>query len=408
MTSTTTTPSLSAPPRSFAFALATVLGLGPFAIDMYLASLPEIGADFTAPAWLVQLTLTGYLLMLGLGQLAAGPITDAFGRRRPLVFGLALFILGCLLAAVAPTMTLLVAARMMQGAGGAVAFVVANSSVRDRTRGDAATRVYALLMTVTAVAPILAPALGGVIGQSFGWRAVFAGLAVLGGLALVVTLWALPESLPADARSHLAFRPVLRAYTAHLRSGRLLLPLGALAGAFVFLFSYLGGASYVYQGFYGLDQAEFGVLFSLTGISVLLGALLAHRWAERLGTPRLGVIGVMVMALGGGVALLSAVTSQPVAAVAVGIGIGLLGLGMCEPPLMAMCMSAVDRNVGAASALIGSTQYLLGAATTALIAVPAAAGPGSWAAVMLAVALISALIAAVAARRAASTTAATA
>lgn len=405
--STTTAPVLTTPPRSFAFALATVLGLGPFAIDMYLASLPEIGADLTAAPWLVQLTLTGYLLMLGLGQLIAGPIADAFGRRRPLVFGLVLFVLGCLLAAVAPTMTVLVVARMIQGAGGAVAFVVANSSVRDRTRGDAATKIFALLMTVTAVAPILAPALGGVIGQFLGWRAVFVSLALLGVLALLVALRALPESLPVAERSRLSFGPVLRAYGAHLRSGRLLLPLGALAGAFVFLFSYLGGASYVYQGFYGLDQTEFGVLFGLTGISVLLGALLAHRLAERLGTARLGVIGVLVMALGGGVALIGAVTSPSVVAVAVGIGIGLLGLGLCDPALMAMCMSAVERNLGAASALIGSTQYLLGAATTALIAVPATAGPGPWAAVMLAVALVSVLIAAVAAHRAAGTTAAT-
>lgn len=401
--STTTAPVLTTPPRSFAFALAAVLGLGPFAIDMYLASLPEIGADFTAAPWLVQLTLTGYLVMLGFGQLIAGPITDAFGRRRPLVFGLALFVLGCLLAAVAPTMAVLVAARMVQGAGGAVAFVVANSSVRDRTQGDAATKIFALLMTVTAVAPILAPALGGVIGQFLGWRAVFVSLALLGVLALVVALRALPESLPVAARSHLSFGPVLQAYGAHLRSGRLLLPLGALAGAFVFLFGYLGGASYVYQGFYGLDQTEFGVLFGVTGVSVLLGALLAHRLAERLGTARLGVTGVLVMALGGGVALVGTVTSQSVAAVAVGIGIGLLGLGICDPALMAMCMSAVDRNVGAASALIGATQYLLGAVTTALIAVPATAGPGSWAAVLLAVALLSTLIAAVAARRATTT-----
>lgn len=107
------------------------------------------------------------------------------------------------------------------------------------------------------------------------------------------------------------------------------------------------------------------------------------------------------MAVGGGVAPVGAVTSQPVAAVAAGVGIGLLGLGMCEPALMAMCMSAVERNVGAASALIGATQYLLGVAATVLIAVPAAAGPGPWAAVLLVVALISALIAAVAARRAA-------
>ena len=118
------TPAPAGPPRSFLLSLAAVLGVGPFAIDMYLASLPEIGAEFAAPSWMVQLTLTGYLIMLGAGQLVAGPVTDAFGRRRPLLLGLTIFIAACLLAAAAPSMAVLVVARMLQGAGAAMAFVV--------------------------------------------------------------------------------------------------------------------------------------------------------------------------------------------------------------------------------------------------------------------------------------------
>ena len=138
------TPAPAGPPRSFLLSLAAVLGVGPFAIDMYLASLPEIGADFAAPSWMVQLTLTGYLIMLGAGQLVAGPVTDAFGRRRPLLLGLTIFIAACLLAAAAPSMAVLVVARMLQGAGAAMAFVVINSAVRDRVSGDAATRAFAV------------------------------------------------------------------------------------------------------------------------------------------------------------------------------------------------------------------------------------------------------------------------
>lgn len=377
------------PPFSFAAALAAVLGLGPFAIDMYLASLPDIRAEFTAPVWTTQLTLTGYLLMLGIGQLVAGPVTDAYGRRKPLLTGLVLFIAGSTLAALAPSMAVLVAARALQGAGGAISFVVANSSVRDRAEGNAATRIYAILMTVGAVAPILAPALGGVVDRCLGWRAVFICLAVLGTGALVGAIIALPESLPAQRRSLLRFAPSLRAYGALVTSGRFLVPLGALAGAFILLFCYLGGASYVYQGHYGVDQVRFGLIFGITGISALLGALTANLLANRLGTAGLARFGVILMTFGAAGALLGAWTDQPVAIIAAGIGVALLGLGAAEPALMGMCMSAVRDNLGGAAALIGATQYVLGSAASAAIATLAAAGPVPWTVPMLGISLVS-------------------
>lgn len=117
---------------TFVVALASVVALGPFAIDTYLASLPSIGAEFDAPAWATQLTLTGYLIVLGLGQLVAGPLTDAVGRRRPILLGIAVFVVASILASVAASMAILVVARLLQGAGAAVAFVAANSAVRDR------------------------------------------------------------------------------------------------------------------------------------------------------------------------------------------------------------------------------------------------------------------------------------
>ncbi|RKQ35015.1 Bcr/CflA family efflux MFS transporter [Kocuria tytonis] len=398
--SSTVDPRTTPPPRSFLLALATVLGVGPFAIDMYLASLPEIGRDFAVPSWTVQLTLTGYLVMLGAGQLVAGPVTDAFGRRRPLLLGLGLFVAGCLLAAAAPHVAVLVLARMVQGAGAAIAFVVVNSAVRDRAEGEAATRAFAVLMTVSAVVPMISPTLGGWIGGHLGWRPVFVAMAGIGAFAFAVAFRWLPESLPVEGRTVLSFAPVMRAYGGHLRSGRILLPLGALAGAFVFLFCYLGGASYVYQGHYGLEQTEFGLVFGVTGVAALLGAVLAHRLAGKLSSARLGTLGVLTMALGGAVALTASLTSASLLLVALGMSLGLLGLGACEPAFMGLCMSSVSENLGAASALIGAAQYLLGALTTALIAFPAGVGAWAWATTMVVVALVSLALALAAARRA--------
>ncbi|WP_423446811.1 multidrug effflux MFS transporter [Kocuria sp. KSNUG] len=386
------------PPRSFLLALAAVLGVGPFAIDMYLASLPEIGAEFAAPSWLVQLTLTGYLVMLGAGQLVAGPVTDAFGRRRPLLLGLAIFVVGCLLAAVAPSMTVLVVARMLQGAGAAMAFVAVNTAVRDCVSGDAATRAFAVLVTVTSAIPMISPAVGGWISEYFGWRPVFLVLALIGAASLgVVARW-LPESLPAQRRTPLAFGPVLRAYAGHLRSRRMLVPLGALAGTYVYLFCYLGGASYVYQDHYGVGQADFGMIFGVTGFASVGGAVMGHRLAHRLTTGQLGVFGMLVMVSGGILASCAAVFTDSLLLLALSVGFGLLGVGACQPAFMSLCMSSATTNMGAASALLGATQFLSGALTTALIAFPAALAPWAWAATMLGVAVVSLGIALVAAR----------
>ena len=371
-----------APPRSFTIALGAITALGPFAIDTYLSSLPSIGTEFAVPQGITQLTLTGYLLALGLGQFVSGPLTDAFGRRKPLLAGLTLFVLGCVLAAAAPSMTVLIAARVIQGLAGSLVFVVALSSVGDRAKGDDATRLFAALMVVAMTGPIIAPALGGVIEQALGWRAVFVVLAALGLAATALAFFVLPESLPVADRSPMRLGPVMVIYGRLLTRGRFLLPWAAMSVAFVFLFSYIGGASYVYQGHYGLKQAEFGLVFGLTGVTALLGAMAANFLASRITTNLLAAVGASVSFSGTVLALVGAWLNLPLAVVATGIGIGIVGIGSLEAALMSICMAAADENRGSASGLIGAAQYLLGAASTAAIAVVAADSAEEWATVM--------------------------
>jgi DHA1 family bicyclomycin/chloramphenicol resistance-like MFS transporter len=371
-----------APPRSFTIALGAITALGPFAIDTYLSSLPSIGTEFGVPQGITQLTLTGYLLALGLGQFVSGPLTDAFGRRKPLLAGLTLFVLGCVLAAAAPSMAVLIAARVIQGLAGSLVFVVALSSVGDRAKGDEATRLFAALMVVAMTGPIIAPALGGVIEQALGWRAVFVVLAALGVAATALAFFVLPESLPVADRAPMRLGPVLVIYGRLLTRGRFLLPWAAMSVAFVFLFSYIGGASYVYQGHYGLKQAEFGLVFGLTGVTALLGAMAANFLASRISTNLLAAVGASVSFSGTALALIGAWLGLPLAVVATGIGIGIVGIGSLEAALMSICMAAADENRGSASGLIGAAQYLLGAASTAAIAVVAADSAEEWATVM--------------------------
>lgn len=232
---------------------------------MYLPSLPEISASLAAPVGIAQLTLTIFLLMLGVGQLVGGPVTDAVGRRRPLLLGLALFALGSVIAALAPSIEVLLAARIPQGAGGALAVVVANSSVRDLASGDGATKLYALMIGAVGVAPVIAPTIGGFMDTAWGWRAVFWVLAGAGLVLMGLALLVLPETLSPQRRAALRLGAAFSVYRSLLRTPRFTVPSLALIMLLALLFAYIGGASYVYQQDFGLTASSFGLAFGATG-----------------------------------------------------------------------------------------------------------------------------------------------
>lgn len=387
-----------APSAVVVVGLAAITGLVPFAIDMYLASLPDIGREFTAPTWATQLTLTGYLLLLGAGQLVAGPITDAVGRRRPLIVGLSLFVIGAVLAAVAPSMAWLVVARLVQAIGGALAAVVANSTVRDRSSGHAATQLFAVLMTVTAVAPIIAPAIGGWLDAVLGWRSVFWVLAGLGITTLIYALAFLKESHPTEARQPLALGTTMRGYAALLSSRGFALPWAAMISMFMLLFTYIGGASYVYQDNYGVSSEAFGLLFAVAGVALMVGASAATRLAKRLQQHVLALSGVSIAAIGSVITVVATLVGAPIGILVVGVSVIMLGLGVAEPALMSNSMSAVKENAGQAAALLGAGQFVLGAAASGIAGVVVAFGPAAWALMLLVIVTLALALSHVSAR----------
>lgn len=306
----TTSPTTS-PRLGFVIGLALLAAFAPFSTDMFLPSLPDIGRELNVSSTHTQLTLSIYLLVLGLSQLIIGPVTDAVGRRRPLMAGLALFLVGSAIAALAPNFTVLLIARALQGAGGGLALVVSNASARDRADGAAAVRLFSLLMTVSGLGPIIAPALGGLLQITLGWRWVFWTLGVIAVVAIFVSVRYLPESLPRHKRSALSITAVARDYGSIVRDRAFLIPALAVGTSFMVLFAYIGGASIVYQEIYGLSPAIFGLVFGATGISVLIGVfvstVLAHRWPARC----TALIGALAMLLGAVVAIIGVLLGGP-------------------------------------------------------------------------------------------------
>lgn len=372
----------------FAASLALIGALGPSAIDMYLASLPEMAREFATGYGQVQLTLTVFLLAMGAGQLFFGPLVDALGRRTPLLAGLLVFSLASLAAAAAGSLEALLVARLVQGLASALTLVVIMSMVRDVADGARAAQIFALLMTIEGLAPILAPALGGMVDAAYGWRAIMLVLAGLGLLTLGNSALALRETLPVAGRVRLAPATVWRTYVRIAKDSAFMRPALALSAVFFFLFAYIAGSAYVYQQHFGLSSAHFGLLFGACGVAILLGAALSGHWVGRHGVARVAWWGALCMGAGALLVVAAGVMGSGLALMLGGVVLALFGLGICEATLMALAMSSQHRDVGSTAALLGALQLVISSSATPLAGHLATLGPLPWAWLLAAAALV--------------------
>ncbi|RBY90500.1 Bcr/CflA family drug resistance efflux transporter [Blastococcus sp. TBT05-19] len=350
--------------------LGAFVALGPLTIDMYLPALPEIRADLATTSATVQLTLTGTLVGLALGQLVIGPLSDAFGRKRPLLAGAALHVVASLLVLVAPTIGALGALRVLQGVGTAAASVVALAIVRDLFEGRAAATMLSRLFLVMGVAPVLAPTLGGEVLRFTSWRGVFAGLALYGVAVLVVGSLALRETLPAERRRGFGVGSTLRTYRMLLRDRTyvgLILSAGLTMAA---LFAYVSGSSFVYQREFGLDEQQFGMLFGAGAVWLIaatqLNPVLLRRWspAQILVTATVGGTAAGAVLLG-----IAAAGFGGLFGVAVPLWAVLFATGLALPNGPALALSGYGESAGSAAALLGAVQFGVGAAISPLVGI---------------------------------------
>lgn len=358
--------------------LALITILGPSAIDMYLASLPDMAKELNASAMQIQLTLTVFLMAMGLGQLISGPVIDAFGRRKPLLIAILLFVFCSVWASCSESIITLLWARFFQGLAASMTLVVAISTVRDLSSGTQAAKLFALLMTIEGLAPVLAPAVGGYVDAHAGWAAVMLVLALMGLIAFINTWFTLPESLPESKRQPLKPALVLNTYARLLTDRYFMLPALSLSAAFFFLFIYIGGASIVYQSYYALSPDTFGLVFGGTGMAVLAGAVTAGKWVTRISVPVVALRGVLAMVTGAVIAELSGISGMGLTGIVAGMFIAMFGLGVAEATLMSMTMSTQKTSLGSAAAVLGALQLLLSAAATPLAGILSERGSDYW------------------------------
>jgi MFS transporter, DHA1 family, multidrug resistance protein len=346
-------------PDTFTFTafLALITALGPVSTDMYLPSLPDIGRLLSASAAEVQLTLSAYLVGFAVVQVVCGPFSDRYGRKPVLVGSLVLFCIANLLCAASPTIAVLITARALQAMGGSGAIVVARAIVRDLYTGERAGRELSLMGSIMALAPIVAPLVGGVLQTTFGWRANFI-VALAVGLAATLVAWrVLPETLVAPAREPVSLVNILRVYRGMLKNRALQAHLVILAAGFAGLFAWLSGSSFVLQDLYGLSAFGFSVAFAVCSVGYLAGTFVAGKLVIRIGLGSTIGIGACGLAAGGlAMCLALALGVASSAALVVPTTIYLFGLGFTMPQAMAGALTPFPDRAGAASSLVGFVQ----------------------------------------------------
>ncbi|GGP54657.1 Bcr/CflA family drug resistance efflux transporter [Streptomyces abikoensis] len=353
--------------------LGGLTALPPLSMDMYLPALPEVTSALRSPAATIQLTLTACLMGMALGQLIVGPMSDRWGRRRPLLVGMVVYVLATAACVVAPTTELLIGCRLAQGLAGAAGIVIARAVVRDLYDGVAMARFFSTLMLISGVAPVVAPLIGGQILRLTDWRGVFVVLTVIGLLLTLVVWRRLDETLPPARRQDGGLGQALRTMRG-LLADRVFTGY-MLAGGFAFaaLFAYISASPFVVQDIYGASPQTFSLLFGLNSIGlVLVGQINGKVLVGRVSLDKTLAVGLAVITLAAGALLLmtSGVLGEVgLVPVSAGLFVLMSAMGLAMPNTNAQALMRSRDAAGSASALLGTSTFLLGAIASPLVGI---------------------------------------
>ncbi|WP_372461429.1 multidrug effflux MFS transporter [Streptomyces clavuligerus] len=353
--------------------LGGLTALPPLSMDMYLPALPAVTESLSAPAATLQLTLTACLLGMALGQLVVGPMSDRWGRRRPLLAGMAVYVVATALCALAPSAGLLIGFRLLQGLAGAAGIVIARAVVRDLYEGEEMARFFSTLMLISGVAPVIAPVIGAQVLRFTDWRGIFAVLAVVGVLlTLVVVRW-LPETLPAEQRHGGGVGTALRTMRG-LLADRTFTGYVLVGGfAFAALFAYISASPFVVQDIYGASAQTFSLLFAVNSIGLTAVAQLNGRvLVGRVDLDTALAVGLAVLTLSALALLLmtAGVFGEPgLFGVSAGLFALMASLGLVSPNITARALGRAPHAAGTASALMGTASFLTGALAAPLVGI---------------------------------------
>lgn len=362
--------------------LALLTATPALSTDMYLPALPMIATDLDTTTPLVQLTLSAFMAGMAVGQLIIGPISDSLGRRRLLLAGAMVSLLASIGCALAPSIGVLIGMRLLQGLGGGACVVIARAIVPDLARGREAAQAFSLLMIIQAIAPVLAPVVGGVISAPFGWRAVFWALAVINVAQVLVVVFGIQESRPVAERTGVGLAGMLSNYLHVLRNPRFLAYAVVLAVSFGAMFSYISASPFVLQNQLGMTPVMFSVVFAINSLALMLSGFLNRRLLNSVHPHR-----IMARAMVGFISLNVVLLVQVVLIRSTPLFLVLLFLSIAHMPLImanatALGTAVVRERAGSGSAVMGFLQFSMGGLISPVV------GLGSDRALSMAVAMV--------------------
>ncbi|WP_370511610.1 multidrug effflux MFS transporter [Paenibacillus odorifer] len=359
------------PSRKQRLQLAVILGsittIGPLSIDMYLPALPALVDDFGTTAALVQLSLTFFLLGLASGQLVAGPLSDVYGRRRPLLIGMFIYAVSSVLCAFSPSIGLLIVLRFIQGLAGSVGVVVSRAAVRDLYSGSELTKFFSLLMIVNGLGPILAPVIGGQLLRVTTWQGIFLVLFAAGIIFCLTILLRLPETLPKERRSKSGLKGTLLTFKVLLGNRKFM---GyALSQGFVTasMFAYISGSSFVLQNIFAVTPQVYSLIFAVNGIGIIITGQIAGRLAGKVSETKLLLSGLLLCTMGGVLLLLTILIGGGLIPILICLFAVVSSVGIVGATSFSLAMQDQGEAAGSASALIGLIPLLLGSCVAPLV-----------------------------------------
>ncbi|PIC86863.1 MFS transporter [Sporosarcina sp. P20a] len=347
--------------------LGSLSAFGPLSMDMYLPGLPIVAEDLNASTSLVQLSLTACLIGLGAGQLIFGPLSDIYGRRKPLVITLSVYAIASVLCAFSPNIWIFVALRFVQGMTGAAGIVIARACARDLYVGNELTKFMAMLSIVSGSAPILSPIVGGVVLNYASWHMVFLLLGIIGLLMFLSTAFFLPDTLPVEARSESGMLAVIKTFSGLLKD-KWFLGIALTQGLIMSgMFAYIAGSPFVLQNIYGVTAQQFSLFFAMNGVGIITAAQVTGRLSGKIHELKFLRAGVLLSFTASILLLLTVWNEWPLAVIATALFFMVSSVGLVSPAAFSLAMQSQGKSAGSASAFLGLLPFIGGAIVSPLV-----------------------------------------
>lgn len=352
----------------FILTLGALTTLGPLAIDLYLPAIPAIAKDMGEPLSRIQFTLSAYTIGFALGQLIYGPLSDRFGRRKIMFPGLIAYIITNILAALCETGTQLIIVRILQAMAGAAVMVTIPAMVRDLFPRKESAKVMSSVLMVMTVAPLLAPMLGGQILKFWNWQSLFIFLAVLAGLAWILALMRIPETLTEDKRLVVPVHELGKTYISVLKNRE---AMGCiLSHGFFFggMFAFITGSPFVYIELYGVKPESYGFLFGVNIIAMMAMNMINIRLINKLELFTIMRAGCLLASVSAVLILIAAQTGfGGLTGIMLPIVIYISCIGFTGPNSNALALSHFPKTAGTANAMAGALRFTIGGVSSAAV-----------------------------------------